>query len=66
MHFKSQALPCIQVMSIDGRHCQWFLSKPDENQDSEPAEGKGGIKGNQIDGQPKFSRAPLILVAEVV
>ncbi|MEK9670567.1 MAG: hypothetical protein VW421_06110 [Gammaproteobacteria bacterium] len=49
MKFKSQALPCIQVMSIDGRHCQWFWPKPEEEQGVEPAEVRGGIKGNQID-----------------
>ena len=49
MNFKSQALPCIQVMSIDGRHCQWFRLKPEPNQDVESEEAGGGIKGNQID-----------------
>ncbi|MEK9555673.1 MAG: hypothetical protein VW313_07575 [Gammaproteobacteria bacterium] len=49
MNFKSQALPCIQVMSIDGRHCQWFRPKPDDTQAAESTTPKGGIKGNQID-----------------
>ncbi len=50
MNFKSQALPCIQVMSIDGRHCQWFRPKPEgESAAGEASSVKGGIKGNQID-----------------
>lgn len=50
MNFKSQALPCIQVMSIDGRHCQWFRPKPEVESAAGEASGvKGGIKGNQVD-----------------
>ena len=49
MNFKSQALPCIQVMSIDGRHCQWFQPKPEDAQIAESTTPKSGIKGNQID-----------------
>ena len=49
MNFKSQALPCIQVMSIDGRHCQWFRSKPAVNPRVEAEEAEGRTKGNQID-----------------
>lgn len=48
MHFKSQHLPCIQVMSIDGRECQWFEPKPANKK--EPSESKKGrIKGRQTD-----------------
>jgi hypothetical protein len=28
MNFKSQALPCVQVIGIDGRPCQSFSPKP--------------------------------------
>ncbi len=50
MNFKSQALPCIQVMSIDGRHCQWFRPKPEgASATGETQTAKGGIKGNQVD-----------------
>ena len=49
MHFKSQHLPCIQVMSIDGRECQWFQPKPDADRDTKEASKKGRIKGRQTD-----------------
>lgn len=49
MNFKSQTLPCIQVMSIDGRHCQWFRLKSDSAKASEVTNLRNGIKGNKID-----------------
>jgi hypothetical protein len=49
MHFKSQHLPCIQVMSIDGRECQWFQPKPDPDRETKDASKKGRIKGRQTD-----------------
>ena len=30
MDFKSQGLPCAQVLGIDGRECQSFIRKTDE------------------------------------
>ena len=49
MKFKSQALPCIQVMSIDGRECQWFRCKSETGPDTDTDNKASGIKGNQID-----------------
>jgi hypothetical protein len=48
MNFKSQALPCTQVLSIDARHCQWFHPKADETAAGD-IETKSGVKGTEID-----------------
>ena len=49
MKFKSQALPCVQVVSIDGRQCQWFQRKAKENTGTVMNKKIRGIKGNQTD-----------------
>ena len=49
MKFKSQALPCVQVMTIDGRECQSFRFKSETDLDDNANEKPSGIKGNQID-----------------
>ena len=49
MNFKSQALPCSQVINIDGRECQWFRFKPETDLDADANEKPSGIKGSQID-----------------
>lgn len=49
MKFKSQSLPCAQVMSIDGRECQWFRYKVETDPITDPKDKTSGIKGNKID-----------------
>ena len=47
--FKSQSLPCIQVMSIDGRPCQAFQVKQQSEMDERSDDSRPGIKGREMD-----------------
>ncbi|MDB9862076.1 hypothetical protein OAC78_01740 [Litorivicinus sp.] len=42
-------MPCIQVMSIDGRPCQAFQVKPQSEMDERSDDSRPGIKGRETD-----------------
>ena len=50
MGFKCQRLPCMQVLSIDGRDCQWFELKSQlKTKAGNKAERKDGTNNTQAD-----------------